>query len=339
MKNIGGNAVIIKEINVNLVKEVLKNREKATKQEIAKETELSFVTVGSALQLLLEKKEIFETKLVQSNGGRPAQQYSYNFNYSLALIIYIYEKKGLTYINSSVVNLKGEALYEEEKIAELIDLNLFDNIIKSALSNFPTLNVISFGHHGIELNGEIIVSDYKVLEGISFSQYFSELYKIPVILENNVYSAVLNFSKRREVKNETLVYLHFPDNNKPSAGILIQGKIFKGKSNSAGEISQMPLGIDWSSDLYNNGEELIKAITKLIIAISATINPDTFIINGKSLNNDIVAILIKNSKELLPNNMVSKIYLSENFMSDYRNGLIIRAFEQLDPKIFLTEKK
>lgn len=55
MKNIGGNAVIIKEININLVKELLKNKGQATKQEIAKESGLSFVTVGSALQHLLQK--------------------------------------------------------------------------------------------------------------------------------------------------------------------------------------------------------------------------------------------------------------------------------------------
>lgn len=339
MKNIGGNAVIIKEININLVREVLKAREKATKQEISKETELSFVTVGSALQQLLERNEIFETKLVQSNGGRPAQQYSYNFNYSLALIIYIYDKNNLTFINSSVVNLRGETLYEEEKVAQTIDLNLFDDLIQTAISSFPTLKVISFGHHGIELNGEIIVSDYKVLEGISFSQYFSELYKIPVILENNVYSAVLNFSKRRVVRDEILVYLHFPDNNKPSAGILIHGKVFKGKSNSAGEISQIPLGVEWSADLYNNPSLLTEAITKLITAISATLNPDTFIINGKSLNHEIISALIKNTKELLPENSVPRLFLSENFMLDYKNGLIIKAFEQLDPKISLTEKK
>lgn len=339
MKNIGGNAVIIKEININLVKEVLKTKEKATKQEISKETDLSFVTVGSALQHLLERSEIFETKLVQSNGGRPAQQYSYNFNYSLALIIYIYEKNNLTFINSSVVNLKGETLYEEEKVAELIDLSLFDGLIKTAINNFPTLKVISFGHHGIELNGEIVVSDYKVLEGLSFSQYFTELYGIPVILENNVYSAVLNFSKRRVVNDEILVYLHFPDNNRPSAAILIHGKVFKGKSNSAGEISHIPIGIDWSTDLYNNTGLLIEAITKLIVAISATINPDTFIINGKSLNHDIVSELGKNIKEFLPENAIPKLFLSENFMTDYKNGLIIRAFEQLDPKISLTEKK
>ena len=48
----------------------MKNKEQATKQEIAKESGLSFVTVGSALQHLLQKNEIFDPghlgKLAQS---------------------------------------------------------------------------------------------------------------------------------------------------------------------------------------------------------------------------------------------------------------------------------
>ena len=73
MENIGGNAIIIKEININFVRKILKMKGQGTKQEIAKETGLSFVTVGTALQHLLSQNEIFETKLAQSSGGRPAQ--------------------------------------------------------------------------------------------------------------------------------------------------------------------------------------------------------------------------------------------------------------------------
>ncbi len=337
MKNIGGNAVIIKEININLVKELLKNKGQATKQEIAKESGLSFVTVGSALQHLLQKNEIFETKLVQSNGGRPAQQYCYNYDFAHGLIIYLYEKNEKTLINISTINLAGEILEESEVEAENVNISTFETIIKEALEKDELIKVVSFGHHGIELNGQIIISDYKLLEGTSFSDYFSEKYNIPVILENDVHSAVFSFSKRRSV-SESLVYLHFPENQGPSAGILIAGKLFKGHYNLAGEMSKLPLDIEWTKELYKSEENLCKAIAKMIVSICYVLNPNTVILNGNNLRQEYIEKIIELCKEALPAKICPYIYLSENFMLDYKNGLITKALEQLEPSIRLTEK-
>ena len=84
MENIGGNAIIIKEININFVRKILKMKGQGTKQEIAKETGLSFVTVGTALQHLLSQNEIFETKQV---APKISSQISFKFAYSMSSIL------------------------------------------------------------------------------------------------------------------------------------------------------------------------------------------------------------------------------------------------------------
>ncbi len=134
MENIGGNAIIIKEININFVRKILKMKGQGTKQEIAKETGLSFVTVGTALQHLLSQNEIFETKLAQSSGGRPAQQYCYNFDYAYGLILYIYESENKTYIHSSVINLSGSSIDENDMEVETVDLHIFEEIIAKLIN-------------------------------------------------------------------------------------------------------------------------------------------------------------------------------------------------------------
>lgn len=340
MENISGNAIIIKEININFVRKVLKDKGQATKQEIAKETGLSFVTVGTALQHLLTQNEIFEAKMAQSSGGRPAQQYSYNYDFAHALALHTYEKEGLHFIHSSVINLNGEIVSELDFQTEVIDVHIFEDIIEKKIKKYPLIKAISFGHHGVELNGEIISSDYEMLEGIPFADHFSNLYQIPVVLENDVHAAVLGFSKRREIKeDETLVYIHFSENGIPSAGILINGNLFKGKTNYAGEISKMPLDIEWNNALSNDSEKIIPAISKLIMSISSLINPHTFIINANFLDRIKLSRINKICKDSLPNNLVPKMYISENFMKDYKSGLIMRALQQLEPNIALTKKK
>ena len=129
MENISGNAIIIKEININFVRKVLKDKGQATKQEIAKETGLSFVTVGTALQHLLTQNEIFEAKMAQSSGGRPAQQYSYNYDFAHALALHTYEKEGLHFIHSSVINLNGEIVSELDFQTEVIDVHIWQDVL------------------------------------------------------------------------------------------------------------------------------------------------------------------------------------------------------------------
>lgn len=340
MENIGGNAVVIKEININLVRNTLKAKGQGTKQEIAKETGLSFVTVGAALQFLLSQNEIFETKMSPSNGGRPAQQYCYNYDYNYALILYPLEAEDKTLIHASIVNLAGTSVFENDFEVDTISLKSFENIITPLLKKYPLVKVIGFGHHGVEVDGEIIVSGYKELIGTFFLEHFSTLYNLKIIIQNDVNSAAIGFGKRRVTKEDyTTIYLHFPETREPRAGILINGKLFKGRTNYAGEFSSAPIGIDWNKNLYESFEEICEAIAKLIVISCSMLNPNTVIINGYFLTPEHILNISKKCREIIPKNIVPRIFRSENFNSDYKSGLIIETLEELEPNIALTRKR
>lgn len=340
MENIGGNAIVIKEININLVKKVLKLKAQATKQEIAKETGLSFVTVGTALQFLLSQNEIFETKLSPSNGGRPAQQYSYNYDKNYALILFPYENEQKTFIHTLVVNLAGISIYENDFEVKTVSLNSFETIIEPLLKEYPLIKVLGFGHHGVEINGEIIVSDYKELLGTFFAEHFRNLYNLSLIIENDVNAAVVGFGKRRKITiNETLIYIHFPENQLPRAGIYLNDRLFKGKTNYAGEITTIPLNIAWNKALYESTDEVCESISKLIVTFCSILNPDTVIMSGKFLTQSHITNITQKCKERIPQNIVPRLYSSENFNIDYKRGLIAQTLEELEPNISLTRKR
>lgn len=339
MKNIGGNSLVIKEININLVRKALKSKRKATKQEIANSTGLSIVTVGTVLQHLLEENEVFESELCSSSGGRPAKKYKYNENFALTLIIFPYEMNEKIIINSSIVNLSGKYLYESDLEVKDVDLKIFEDIIELLLKDYPEIQAIGFGHPGIEVDGQIILSDYKMLRETYFTKHFSNLYKLPVIIENDVNAAVIGFGNRKKIdSNNTLVYIYFPDQHPPGAGVFINGKLFKGRRNFAGEIATMPLGITWNKDLYNSFEDLCEATTKLIVSISSILNPDTVVLNGSFLTSAHIEIISEKCRKSLPKNIVPIIVLSDNFIEDYKNGLAVQALDLLEPEIVLERK-
>ncbi|MDF2986486.1 MAG: family transcriptional regulator [Eubacterium sp.] len=341
MKNISGNSLVIKEVNINLVRKVLKEKGQATKQQIAQATGLSTVTVNTVLIKLIQQNEAYEIELSSSIGGRRAHQFRYNSNHALALILFPYENKGEITVHSTVINLSGECVEEGTVIVNTIDLSVLENIIAERLSAYQNIKAMGFGLPGAENEGKMVVSDYKALLGVSITEYFSKKYNKPVIVENDVNAAVIGYSKRSYADDgSTVVYLYFPENYPPGAGISINGKLHKGKRNFAGEVSNIPLGIPWGdAAFYSSFDEVCKAIGNIVISVSSIIDPDLVVMHGNFLTPLHSSSIAEICRNRLPHSVVPEIVISCDFTQDYLKGMIVKTLETLEPNIALTEIK
>ncbi len=338
MEHISGNSLVIKEININLVRKILRNMKQATKQQIAEITGLSTVTVGSVLQHLIKENEVFEADLASSKGGRPAQQFRYNENFSLALTLFPYETDGSIMIHAAVINLSGELVYKINESAHSITLEAFENIVQPLMIRYPSIQAIGFGLPSVENGGEIILSDYKALVGLSLATHFNAVYQVPIIVENDVNAAVMGFAQNQIPTEHTIVYLYFPDFHAPGAGIRINGKLYKGRGNFAGEVAAIPLGITWGQALYQDFDELCEAASKLIVTICCLLNPDYITFSGSYLTQAHISQITKLSSSQLPHSIVPETLLSSNFIDDYQHGMTKLTLELLEPDITLTKK-
>lgn len=340
MESISGNALVMKEINVNLVRKVLRAKGQATKQQIAEATGLSIVTVGTVLQQLLKENEVFEAELTSSRGGRPAHQFRYNDNYAFSLILFPHEKDGFIMLHSTLVNLAGKCIHEEDEKVQNVNLACFEQMMDRMLSVYPSIRSIGFGIPGEEFDGEIIVSDYKELLGVSLVRYFETRYRKPVIVENDVNAAVIGFCKKQGLdEGRTVVYLYFPRKYPPGAGIFINGRLHKGKGNYAGEVANIPLDIPWEEDaLYTLPERFCSAISKLIVAVGSLLNPDHVVVQGDFLQQAHLADIAQKCSAQLPQIAVPDILLSEDFGDDYLMGMIVQTLEAMEPNLVLSIK-
>lgn len=230
MQKIGGNALVIREVNMNLVRQVLKEHGQATKRQIAGVSGLSVVTVGTVLQLLEAQNEVLAGAQVSSSGGRPAQQYIYNDEYALALILFTHEEQDVIYIHRTVVTLTGRTLFEDNTAVSGVDLAAFEAVIDSSLQMYPLIQAIGLGLPGAEVEGLMVVSDYKALRGVPVAEHFRQRYGKPVVIENDVNAAVIGYCRRMKEETASVVYLYFPDRFAPGAGIFIGGKLYKGET-------------------------------------------------------------------------------------------------------------
>ncbi|HWR12768.1 MAG TPA: ROK family protein [Rectinemataceae bacterium] len=330
---IGGNPLVMKEINTNLVRRVLRAQRSATRQQLAAATGLSIVTVAAIAGQLILAGEAREGDQIPSNGGRPSRLVEFNADYAKVLALFAHEIAGKDRLSLRVANLYGECVDAGEEETAPESLAAFEPLIDRMLAKHPSIKAIGFGLPGIESGGTIVALDYRPLIGAPIIEHFRLKYGLLVLFENDVNSAVMGCCRRQSIDaHETVVYLYVPRKYPPGAGIRIGGKLFKGRNNFAGEVAHLPLGIGWGQpELYGSFDRICLAIAKLIVALASVINPDKVILHGEFLGRDHMKAIADICGRDLPVDVAPRLEVSENFTLDFQTGLIEETLTLLEP--------
>ncbi|WP_414698827.1 ROK family protein [Paenibacillus sp. LPE1-1-1.1] len=325
-----GNANLMKEINLNNLRRVLKQVGIATKPQLAAMTGLSVVTINSLVKELLDFGELLEDKSIPSNGGRPALTYRFNYDFSLALAIHLNEKQGSDVIFASVVNLREDILMREEHVIQVFDLHRFLEMIDRILALFPSIKSIGIGIPGQTINDKIAVTSHEELQGISLLAEVQSKFSLPVILENDVNAAVSGYCFKEQLsENQIVLGVYFPEKSPPGLGIFLDGKIVKGKNGMAGEIKFLPMDIDWKIRLST--EEFLEIVCKVMQTLHAVLAPDQIVIYRENLEESALlqaweSFIAKYNLPSLP-----EISVSDTFIKDFEEGMKWLALQELNP--------
>lgn len=336
--SLSGNALTMREVNLNLMRRTLKTHRQATKQQLAAWTGLSLVTVGTLMQQLVESGEAYEADQAPSNGGRPAHQFCFNEAYAHVLTLFTHEHAGRDFLYLRIANFLGATVWASDEELEEVQLETFAPWIEACLERVPTIRALGFGLPGFEVGGKIVALDYPALIGERLGEYYTQRYGLPVIFENDVNAAALGYCQRYILpEDETVVYTYFPVRYPPGAGICLEGRLYRGSSNFAGEISCLPLGVDWHDPaLYRSAERFVPALARVITAVSSLLNPQRIVLHGEFLDEAALKAIRQLSAETLPLSALPRLALSEDFSGDYQAGMITETLACLEPTLSLT---
>ncbi len=331
MERIQGNSLMVKEVNSNLVRRVFRQKRSATKQDLSRETGLSVVTVNSILQRLMIDGEVKEGVMVPSNGGRPSQLYEYNGDFSMILTICARQKGPRELIMSRVVNLFDEIVYKEEAEVKEIAFDTFENIIARILVDYPRITAIGFGLPGVEYQGKVLFNDYKNIEGTDFVGYYHKRFKVPIIWENDVNAAVMGFYHRHYHEEEKhIMAIYFPDCYGPGSGIIIDGKLYRGKNNFAGEIAGLPY-FDW--------EHLAEPdYVRVLKTVSCVLAPEIIVLYRTSWEGIDQEEIRLQFLDAISEYMRPDLVFSLEFDSDYELGTIMTTRKRTEEPLMLVHR-
>lgn len=323
-----GKPQLMREINLRQIREILQERESLTKPELAKLSGLSVVTVNALVKQLTDYGEVCQLTESSSTGGRPASRFRYNFDYQLVLAICLFQKDLTDMAEFTVCNLAGEIKAQWQVAFQQVTKEAFGKLIKEAKKDYPSLQQVAIGMPGVEIDGQIKMSDFVLMRGIHLRRYLMETSGLPVTIENDVNSVLLGHCHRLELQGETVVALYYPDNYPPGSAVYLHDQIVHGVNGVVGEINLLPLLANWH-EVEKEDQRLTDNIIQTIVTMIIVYDPHRIVIYGNRPEAKILPMIQASLTNLFSNLSLPDIQFLKSFNEDYVTGVKSLAIQVL----------
>lgn len=325
----GADARLMKELNKRQLRRILRQCKEATKPELADRTGLSVVTINSLLEEFLKTGEVVQSGLAPSGGGRPSTRYRYQPDYRYAALLYGHQSKGRNLMHLAVVNLMGECVWRKEEYFDEIGVESFEPVLDDVICRFPEIGLLAFGLPGEVVDDVVTIHDYQALVGPEFMAHYKERYRLPVVFENDINAMTYGACREGDAEKATVAGIYLPRIYPPGAGLVIQGKIYYGTSNCAGELAGLPVPVSWDLLDYGREDDVLENLKLLTAVYGFTVAPDTLIFYGDFFTGKLKERLKAYSDTLLEGKFHMDLVFAENLERDYEEGMKRRALEAL----------
>jgi hypothetical protein len=325
---------LMKELCANSIRRVLKNLRTATVDELSNTAHIDRETTVGIVTELCRSGEFLKT----------CETYCFNSSYKLILAICVLGKNK---VSAAVCDLYGEYLIKNEIPGNPNTLDFFNDIVEEYLKKYPAIALLSFGMPGFEekRSHHLLTVDFPNLEWMHFLDHFMERFGLPAIIENETNAAVLAlYEKRNMGEGKCATAIYAPKVYGPGSAICIDGKIYRGRDNAAGEVIFLNTDVRWRhfelhAPDYSKIDDPVKVIADIAIPFVAILNPDLLAIYSDWLPENTIELLRNYLFEAIPREFHPEILFIPNILPDSLDGLTCLALKALDPKVDFTENE
>jgi len=321
---------LIKEHNINLVKNALMEMKTATRTQLAKKTGISQPTVNLIVLELVNKGIVRPGSFASSSGGRRPQCYTFKTNHLRAATIRVY-RHSLEYtvftLDGTVISRNSWSLKNGESTLQGIK-SLLNSVVKQDVN----IRVIGIGVPGVVGVGGILhaIPQIPDLEGVALAHELEEDQSIPIYVENDMNLVALGSVETATGQKFTdIVFMSIGEGI--GAGIVIDGKIVRGYSRFAGEISfisdpysENNKNETFESLLCNAGSinEQARLISRMVVSIICLINPHIISFGSTLATEELLTHLRRECEKHLPVWTLPSFQLTDDLSKAYDRGLM-----------------
>jgi predicted NBD/HSP70 family sugar kinase len=246
-----GQPTLINKVNKDFIRNIIQTQGPISKPEIAKISKLSLPTVNKIVADMVDNGVIKKSSMGKSEGGgRRPVLYVLNKEAGFVIALYIENSYASGYIKGALVDILGNIIYQEDKkISYSLESKTkngifsFIDLLISKAKNKKKIKAICFGIPGVIDNKGTIVKIPNITnwKGKNIKKIISDHYKLPVFVENDTnLTAVGIFHNDFHARYDNMVHIYCGEGI--GSGIILGKKLYKGKTNYAGEIASIITG-------------------------------------------------------------------------------------------------
>lgn len=263
----------LKEENIQLIRNRFYQGGIWTKTKLSKETGISLAATTNILMSLLNSREILLTGKAASTGGRKSKQYMLNPDYfHIGKIIFLNRGDHYQLIAESV--RADDQVICQKKLDYTHNVHDFITITQALLKEDYLIRILVISLPGVAINGYISLCDFREFEGTDLGAMIKDYFDMDYIIENDVNTAAMGYSKQHHVKNMLLLYQ--PKHEFIGTGIIIDSHLYYGFHHRAGEVRFLP-GRSEEELKRNTAEHPETVLKETILTLVAVLDPERIV--------------------------------------------------------------
>ncbi len=378
---LGGSPKTLDEINMSVVLDRIRRGDNVSRSSLSRELNLSFPSISRIVEALIDKNYVVEVGPGVSSGGKRPIILRFNNRHSYVIGIGVdvdYIEIMLADFSGNEVNTIYEKFADEKSPQEMIEIivKYVTRVTKESNVDFSKVRAASLGLPAMQDTESGLIGLCPTIpnwEGINLRKILSEKLELDVLIDNVANLSVLGEEWKGVAKNYKNVIL-VGIGTGIGAGILLNGKLYKGAHGAAGEIGYLLIdrGIKLESTApfgpfeyyasnialkrlcarygFDNGKsyemlsenedckssvlEIIHRLACGIANLIAVLNPELVVVRGELFYGD--DYYFSYLKDRVKNLITFKVRLEKSYLreKDVTFGAVRCALNYLDQKIF-----
>ncbi|EGD52621.1 ROK family protein [Thermoanaerobacter ethanolicus JW 200] len=263
---------LLKGMNESVILNIIRKMGPISRADIAKETNLTPPTVTNIVNKLIAENIVMEYKVGESNGGRPPVLIKLNPDFMSIIVIHISTYNLHQYTLDAELKTKKKEKnsirgLKQEEVLELLT-SVLDKAIKESPQNVSGIGIVVRGPVKMK-EGISVFAPNIGWRNVPLKSIVEEKFGVPTYVINDVRAMALgefHMGKAKDVENMIFLKVGYGI----GSAILINGRIYTGASDGAGEIGHTTIdvaGPQCSCGNYGCFEALAseKALVNLVV--------------------------------------------------------------------------
>lgn len=328
-------AVDIRQHNKERLRCAIRQHDRCTKSDIARATGLSMATCSTALNEMMDEGEILKIAQTECSLGRPADIFTYNPDYLHVLALCASIRNGMRVLEYAVADAFGRLILRRLRMANKLELPLLLDVIAECRAKDPKICVVSLGVPGHTHDGRIETCDLEELSHLDIADSIRAVHPVRVIVENDMNLIAYRLYRMSGEKKADCAALYFPveENAVIGGGFVANGRLLRGKSMFAGELSAMAQAFGLSRTaqraLLHDREAFRVFVTQMVVSVICMLNPDQVTLMGNGLDESDLDAIREGCLRFVAADNLPELQINNNIADSYIEGIVQCALDTM----------